>query len=87
MKNARKQAAGKRRLPPATLAFRPDNETREALRTISLLRPDLDTSSMLREAIRAYARELELAGFVEACRKRGKSGVAIVEEFERAGDA
>ena len=73
--------------PATTLAFRPDKETTDALHAILVLRPELDTSSLLREAVRAYARELTLDRYVAAARKRGKRGVAIVEEFERTGDA
>ena len=88
MKSPPKPHAKRRRAAPvATLAFRPDDETKQALRTISELSPGLDTSSMLREAVRRYARELELERFVAAARRRGNKGVAIVEEFEQAGDA
>jgi hypothetical protein len=89
MRQVAKRTAPKRRRPaPATaLAFRPDKETNDALHAILTLRPGLDTSSLLREAVRAYARELTLDRYVAAARKRGNRGVAIVEEFERAGDA
>lgn len=89
MRPTSKQASPRRRRPaPAqALAFRPDAETSEALLAISALRPGLDTSSLLREAVRAYARELMLERYVAAARKRGNRGVAIVDEFDRAGDA
>jgi len=88
MKAAPKTEPRRRRAAPAgALAFRPDDETRQALRTISELRPGLDTSSMLREAVRLYARELQLERYVAAARRRGNKGIAIVEEFEQAGDA
>ena len=69
------------------LAFRPDRATAEALRTLARLRPGVDTSSLLREAVQAYARELALSKYVAACQRAGKRNAAIVEEFERAGDA
>jgi hypothetical protein len=47
----------------------------------------VDTSSLLREAVRSYARELALSRYVAACRKNGDRNVSIVEEFERIGDA
>lgn len=87
MKHALKQSSRKRAAPATALAFRPDRETSEALHAISALRPGLDTSSLLREAVRAYARELTLERYVAAARKRGNRGVAIVEEFDRAEDA
>lgn len=89
MKPARKQPSSTRtRAAPATaLAFRPDLETSKAIHTISMLRPGLDTSTLLREAVRAYARELTLERYVAAARKRGHRGVAIVEEFDRVEDA
>ena len=88
MKSVPKTDPKRRRAAPVgALAFRPDDETKQALRTISELRPGLDTSSMLREAVRLYARELQLERFVAAARRRGNKGVAIVEEFEQAGDA
>jgi len=89
MRQAARRASPKRHRPaPATtLAFRPDKETTDALHAILVLRPELDTSSLLREAVRAYARELTLDRYVAAARKRGKRGVAIVEEFESTGDA
>jgi len=40
---------------------------------------------MLREAVRLYARELQLERYVAAARRRGSKGIAIVEEFEQAG--
>ena len=89
MRPASKQVSPRRRRPPPAqaLAFRPDAETSEALLAISSLRPGVDTSSLLREAVRAYARELALDRYVAAARKRGNRGVAIVDEFDRAGDA
>ena len=70
-----------------TLAFRPDPETVQALKTLSKLRPGVDTSSLLREAIQAYARELTLSRYITACERAGNRYVAVVEEFERADDA
>lgn len=89
MRHAPKQVSPKRRhsAPAQALAFRPDAETSEALLAISALRPGIDTSTLLREAVRAYARELTLGRYVAAARKRGNRGVAIVDEFDRAGDA
>ena len=88
MKSAPKTGPRRRRAAPVgTLAFRPDDETKQALRAISELRPGLDTFSMLRESVRLYARELQVERFVAAARRRGNKGVAIVEEFEQAGDA
>ena len=89
MKQAAKASSSRRRrpTPPPALAFRPDKETRDALQAILSLRPGLDTSSLLREAVRAYARELTLERYVAAARRRGARGVAVVEEFERAEDA
>ena len=76
-----------RRQPAPALAFRPDAATDEALRELSVLRPGVDTSSLLREAVRSYACELALSRYVAACRKNGNRNVSILEEFERAGDA
>lgn len=89
MRPTSKHASPKRRpsVPAQALAFRPDAETSEALLAIAALRPGVDTSSLLREAVRAYARELTLDRYVAAARKRGNRGVAIVDEFDRAGDA
>ena len=89
MKQAAKHPSPKRRrpAPPTSLAFRPDKETSDALHAILTLRPGLDTSSLLREAVRAYARELTLERYLAAARKRGDRGVAVVEEFERVEDA
>ena len=70
-----------------TLAFRPDPATVQALKKLSKLRPGVDTSSLLREAIQAYARELTLSKYITACERAGNRYVAVVEEFERAGDA
>jgi hypothetical protein len=70
-----------------TLTFRPDHATVQALKMLSKLRPGVDTSSLLREAIQAYARELTLAKYIAACDRAGYCNVAVIEEFERASDA
>ena len=74
-------------MKPTVIAFRPDAATAQSLTHIKRLKPRVEVSAILREAVQAYERELELERFVSACNAAGDRNVAIVEEFEAAGDA
>lgn len=69
------------------IAFRPDAATARSLSHIKRLRPKVDTSAILREAVQTLERAIEMERIVAACRAAGDRNVAIVEEFEAAGDA
>lgn len=67
-----------------TLSFRPDRVTLTSLEAIFKLTGVRDRSTVLREAIRVYEEQLQLARVVAACEKYAAESVAMADSFDAA---